>query len=129
MLMAIPKSVLFAAIGIVLSMAAPVIAQAPVPQPVPHPAKPTDLQPLEDVKPPPQVKSGEPMPAPIVTTRREGDTVIEEFRIKGKLYQQRIKPPNGPAYVLTDEKGDGKFVRNDGPDVKVSPPMWVILEW
>ena len=123
--MAKTKSVTFAAIGILLSLAVPAFAQAPVP----HPVKPTDLQPLEDVKPPPQVKSGEPMPAPIVTTRREGETVIEEFRIKGKLYQQRIKPPNGPAYVLTDEKGDGKFVRNDGPDVKVSPPMWVILEW
>ena len=43
--MATPKSAFFVAIGIFLSLASSAFAQVPVP----HPAKPTDLQPLEDV--------------------------------------------------------------------------------
>jgi hypothetical protein len=40
-----------------------------------------------------------------------------------------VQPPKGAAYYLIDEKGEGKFTRVDGPDAKISIPMWVIMTW
>lgn len=101
--------------------------------------RPKDVQLIENLATPPQVKDqkdkkddkkdDKSAPDPDVTTRKAGGDTITEYRIKGKLYQQRIQPASGPAYFLIDEKGEGKFTRVDGPDVKYSVPMWVLLEW
>lgn len=94
--------------------------------------RPKDVQLIENLAAPPQVKDqkdDKSAPDPDVTTRKVGGDTIMEYRIKGKLYQQRIQPASGPAYFLIDEKGEGKFTRVDGPDVKYSVPMWVLLEW
>jgi hypothetical protein len=88
---------------------------------------------VREYNPPPQKtpeptkKSGEPMPE--VTVRRDGDTTIEEYRIGGKMYKQRVTPGTGAAYTLVDEKGEGKFTRIDGPEPKIAVPMWVLLTW
>ena len=91
--------------------------------------KPKDLQVIDDVPPPPRIDDSKKAPEPKITTRKVGNDTIQEYRMNGKLYQQRIQPANGPAYYLIDEKGEGKFARVDGPDVKYSLPMWVLLEW
>jgi hypothetical protein len=91
--------------------------------------RPKDLQVVEDLATPPQVKEGKRVPEPIVTTRQVGSDTVHEYRIGGKLYQQKIQPAKGPAYYLIDEKGEGKFTRVDGPEPKISVPMWVLLEW
>ncbi len=91
--------------------------------------RPKDVQVVEDLATPPRVKDGKPVPDPIITTRKNGDDTIYEYRIKGKLYQQKIQPAKGPAYYLIDEKGEGKFTRVDGPEPKISVPMWVLIEW
>ena len=91
--------------------------------------RPKDVQVIENLATPPQVKDDKTVPDPDVTTRKAGGDTITEYRIKGRLFQQKIQPASGPAYFLIDEKGEGKFTRVDGPDVKYSVPMWVLLEW
>jgi len=94
-------------------------------------AKPPGTVPLEEVPPPPPL-SVEPDngPAPQVTTRTEGDQTIQEYRINGRLFMQRVTPKHGHPYVLMDNKGDGTFVRQDNPlDSGVKVPQWVLLEF
>jgi hypothetical protein len=62
-----------------------------------------------------------------VTKRTEGDNEIEEYRVNGKLYMQRVTPKGGVPYVLLDSVGDGTFTRLDNtlaPNVRV--PQWVL---
>ena len=91
--------------------------------------KPKGVQPVEDIASPPDVKNFDPAKDIKVSTRQSGTDTIEEYRIGGKLYQQRIQPASGPAYYLVDEKGEGKFTRVDGPDLKIAVPTWVLLTW
>ena len=91
--------------------------------------RPKDVQVIEDLATPPRIVDGKPVPEPVITARLVGTDTVYEYRVKGKLYQQKIQPAKGPAYYLVDDKGEGKFTRVDGPDPKVSVPMWVLLEW
>ena len=91
--------------------------------------KPKDVQPVEDVPAPPEVKDADPSKDVKVTTRQSGTDTIEEYRIGGRLYKQRIQPASGPAYYLVDEKGEGKCTRMDGPDLKIAVPTWVLFTW
>ena len=57
----------------------------------------------------------------------EGEDEIQEYRINGKLYMQRVTPKIGKPYVLMDSRGDGSFTRLDNsltPNVRV--PQWVL---
>ena len=111
------------AIPIITTLAFPVAAQS---QKRPTPK---DLQVVEDVPSPPIVKDYDPARDIKVTKRQSGTDMIEEYRLGGRLYKQRIQPASGSAYELIDEKGEGKFVRVDGPDLKIAVPMWVLLSW
>ena len=91
--------------------------------------RPKDVQVVEDIVTPPRVQDGKDNVEPTIITRKEGGTTVSEYRVRGKLYQQKIQPESGPAYYLIDDKGEGKFTRVDGPDLKISVPMWVLLEW
>ena len=91
--------------------------------------RPKNLTVVEDIPSPPDVKATDASKEEKVTTRKSGTDTIEEYRLGGKLYKQRIQPAVGPAYYLIDEKGEGKFTRVDGPDLKIAVPMWVILSW
>ncbi len=62
----------------------------------------------------------------VTILQREGDT-IEEYRVNGKLYKIRVIPQRGEPYILIDQRGDGAFVRSDGPGTPgLSLPTWVI---
>ncbi|MEO8385628.1 MAG: DUF2782 domain-containing protein [Betaproteobacteria bacterium] len=113
----------FFAMLIIFTFAPAVMAQS---QPRPQPK---GVQPVEDIPPPPNIKDVDPAKDVKVTTRQSGTDTIEEYRLGGKLYKQRVQPAVGPAYFLIDEKGEGKFVRVDGPDLKASVPMWVLFTW
>lgn len=96
--------------------------------------KPKGSEVVDTVPSPAKVQSGQALPkdtihVPEVTVRKDGDDTIEEHRVKGKLYKQHVQPARGPSYTLIDEKGDGKFVRADGPELKFAVPMWVLVEW
>lgn len=91
-------------------------------------AKPTPdlLQPL----PPPPVLEATPDSAaddePQVTIIKEAEQIIEEYRMGGKVYMIKITPKVGKPYYLVDDRGDGKFVRQESLDSGFRPPRWVI---
>lgn len=92
--------------------------------------RPPGTIPLEEAPPPPQLDEDPNELKPVVTTRVEGDRTIQEYRVHGRLYMQRVVPKTGRPYVLIDNKGDGTFTRQDNTlDNGVRVPQWVIKEW
>jgi hypothetical protein len=92
--------------------------------------RPPGTIPLEDVPPPPPMVQADPALEPVVTTRMEGDQEVQEYRVKGKLFMQRVTPKGGRTYVLMDHQGTGTFVRQDNPlDNGVRVPQWVLKEF
>jgi hypothetical protein len=87
-------------------------------------------QPIPEPPPPPPGFELDPAAEPQVTIRKRGDDTVEEYRMGGKLYMMKVTPAGGgPSYYLIDEKGDGKFARQEGPGTGVRPPMWTIHSW
>jgi hypothetical protein len=93
--------------------------------------RPPGTLPLEDVPPPPPMPMvSDPALEPVVTTRMEGDQEIQEYRVNGKLYMQRVTPKGGRPYVLVDHQGTGTFMRQDNPlDTGLRVPQWVLKEF
>ena len=55
---------------------------------------------------------------------------IATYRVKGKLYMQRVTPKHGRPYILMDHKGDGTFSKQDNTlDNGVRVPQWVLREF
>jgi hypothetical protein len=91
-------------------------------------ARPPGTMPLNEAPPPPAMT--DPALEPDVTTRTEGDQTIQEYRVKSKLYMQRVTPKGGKPYILMDHKGDGTFSKQDNTlDNGVRVPQWVLLEF
>jgi hypothetical protein len=110
-----------------LAVLALVFAAAAAAQSQPRPLPPGS-KPLEEPPPPPVIE-GDPAQEPQVTTRREGDNTIQEYRLRGRLYMVRVTPVHGRPYVLVDQKGDGQFRRQDNLDSGLRVPQWVLLEF
>ena len=83
-------------------------------------------QPIPEPPPPPPGLELDPALEPQVTIRKRGEDTVEEYRIGGKLYMIKVTPPGGRPYYLVDERGDGKFARQESHDSGVRPPLWVI---
>ena len=83
---------------------------------------PDNLEPL----PPPPAMDGTPDNEPEVTITKETEQTVEEYRVGGKLYMIKIIPKVGKPYYLVDDRGDGKFSRQESLDSGVRPPRWVI---
>ncbi|SRR5258706_15332245 len=92
-------------------------------------SKPPVLQPLPEPPPPPPGYELDPALEPQVTILKRGTDTVEEYRLGGKLYMIKITPANGKPYYLVDNKGDGKFARQDNYDSGIRPPMWVIFQF
>jgi hypothetical protein len=92
-------------------------------------AKPPVLQPVPEPPPPPPGYELDPALEPQVIILKRGTDTVEEYRIGGQLYMVRIIPAVGRPYYLVDQKGDGKFERQDAFDSRTRPPMWVIHTW
>ena len=92
--------------------------------------RPQGTVPLDETPPPPALVETDPTLEPQVTIRKEGDQTVEEYRVKGKLYMQKVTPKNGRPYILMDHKGDGTFTKQDNTlDNGVRVPQWVLLEF
>ena len=63
---------------------------------------------------------------PAVTISTQAERTVEEYRMAGRLYMIKITPKNAPPYYLIDDRGDGKFVRQESLDTGFRPPQWVI---
>jgi hypothetical protein len=90
---------------------------------------------IEDATPevpkmPLPVQDSESMEADI-TIRKEGDKVIYEYKVNGKIYKIKIIPAVGPAYYFIDPDGDGEMEEVTESDLvngmKVN--QWTILSW
>lgn len=92
-------------------------------------SRPAGTIPLEEPPTPPLLSDAAPSQDDSqVTIRTEGDETIQEYRVNGKVFMQRVTPRHGRPYVLMDYNGDGTFVRNDHPtDPGVRVPQWVLL--
>lgn len=95
-------------------------------------ARPPGTAPLDEPPPLPAATALDPaLEAQMnIRTTESGDTV-QEYRVNGKLYMQKVTPKGGGrAYVLVDHKGDGTFTKQDNTlDSGVRVPQWVILEF
>ncbi len=67
---------------------------------------------------------------PEITSQKDAQRTIDEYRVNGKLYAIRIVPTGGEdkgaTYFLYDDNGDGDFRRVDASSVPV--PKWVQSE-
>jgi hypothetical protein len=92
--------------------------------------RPPGTMPLDEAPPPPALVETDPALEPKVTTRTESRQTVQEYRVKGKLYMQRVTPRHGKPYILVDHRGDGTFTRQDNTlDPGVRVPQWVLAEF
>jgi hypothetical protein len=79
--------------------------------------------------PPPKMVADEPVDEPQVTIVKQTELTIEEYRANGKLYMLKITPKIGAPYYLVDDRGDGKFARQEGLDSGLRVPRWIIKKF
>lgn len=90
---------------------------------------PPDLEPLPEPPPPPPGYEPDPATEPQVTIVKKGAETIEEYRINGELYMQKITPAHGVPYYLVKQSVDGGWARMDGPGERISIPQWVLFRF
>lgn len=87
---------------------------------------------LEPLPPPPALDNGSD-PAlddePGVTITKQTEQTVEEFRAGGRLYMIKVTPKIGPPYYLIDDRGDGKFSRQESLDSGLRPPRWMLKKF
>jgi hypothetical protein len=76
--------------------------------------------------PPPPMSADDAVDEPQVTIIKQTEQTVEEFRANGVLYMIKITPKVGPPYYLVDDRGDGKFVRQESLDSGFRVPRWII---
>ena len=83
------------------------------------------------VPPPPPVdnSAADSELEPPVTIIKQAEQTIEEYRANGKLYMIKVTPKVGPPYYLVDDRGDGKFSRQEALDSGERPPRWTIRKF
>lgn len=69
------------------------------------------------------------IPQPEVRIIRKKDTVIEEYRVNGRLRFIKITPSVGSPYYMVDTDGDGVLETRE--DNFSNPPInqWILLKW
>ncbi|MCX7628033.1 MAG: DUF2782 domain-containing protein [Methylophilaceae bacterium] len=95
-------------------------------------AQAADLPELEPLPEPPDPPAGyelDPAYEPQVTIVKRGEDTIEEYRINGQLYMQKVTPAHGVPYYLVKESVDGGWARMDGPGERIAIPHWVLFRF
>ncbi|MFM2408175.1 MAG: hypothetical protein RL358_917 [Pseudomonadota bacterium] len=85
---------------------------------------PADLQPLPAA--PTAYDASNDTDEAEVTITKQRTQMIEEYRAGNRLYMIKITPKIGAPYYLLDDRGDGKFARQESLDSGFRPPQWVI---
>lgn len=109
------------------SLSMNVLAETPASK-TPPPKIPTDLQPLEDIPPPPITDDGTLTDEPQVTIVKKNGETIEEYRINGQLYMLKITPAHGVPYYMHKEDQNGGWLM-DGPNQPLSIPKWTLFRF
>ena len=92
-------------------------------------AAPANLEPLPEALPPPAVIEGNPAEEPEITIVKKGENTVEEYRVHGELYMQKITPSHGVPYYLIKEDQNGAWSKFDGPAGQIAIPKWVIFRF
>lgn len=82
-----------------------------------------------EVPEPPALPAGvsdDPSFEPEVTITEQKGEKHEEYKIHGRVYMIKVTPKSGKPYYLVDEKGDGRFSRQESTDSGIRVPLWVI---
>jgi len=79
-----------------------------------------------EAPPPPPMAADDGAGEPQVTITKQTDQTVEEYRIGGRLYMIKITPKVGAPYYLVDDRGDGKFARQESLDSGFRVPRWTI---
>lgn len=87
------------------------------------------LEPLPEPPPPPPGYEPDPATEPQVTIIKRGEQTVEEYRINGELYMQKITPSHGVPYYLVKQSVDGGWSRMDGPGEPLVVPQWVLFRF
>ncbi len=85
-----------------------------------------DQPPALQALPPPLLDANDAVDEPQVTITKQTEQTVEEYRAGGKLYMIKITPKGGKPYYLVDDRGDGKFSRQESLDSGLRPPRWII---
>ncbi|MFA5371888.1 MAG: DUF2782 domain-containing protein [Sideroxydans sp.] len=89
----------------------------------------TPLAQAAETTPIPPSVSDDTAAQPEVTISQEAGQKVEEYRANGKLYMIKITPKHGVPYYLLDERGDGKFARQESLDSGLRVPRWVLFSF
>lgn len=83
----------------------------------------------DEPAPPPPPPDVEAELGPEVTITRDGEEMVEEYRVNGQVFMVKITPANGLPYYLIDSDGDGRLetFRNDIEDAQVQ--QWILFRW
>jgi hypothetical protein len=86
---------------------------------------------LEELPEPPPAPAGydESVDEPQITIIKRGEDKVEEYRIGGELYMQKVTPPHGVPYYLVKESVDGGWAKMDGPGERIAVPQWIIFRF
>ena len=76
--------------------------------------------------PPPPMTAEEAVDEPQVNIIKQTEQTVEEYRVGGRLYMIKITPKHGAPYYLVDDRGDGKFARQENLDSGFRVPRWII---
>lgn len=106
---------------LLLALAAPLLALAAETTP--------QLEPLPEPPPPPPGYEPDAALEPQITIIKRGEDTIEEYRVNGELYMQKVTPSHGVPYYLVKETVDGGWARMDGPGERLAIPNWVIFRF
>jgi hypothetical protein len=92
--------------------------------------RPPGTMPLDEPPPPPALVETDPSLTPDVATRtnNSGD-VVQEYRVNGRVFMERITPRYGRPYVVMHDRGDGTFTRQDNPLDTLRAPQWTLWEF
>ena len=103
--------------------AAPQAVQDPL-APLPKP----DSRLVRDKASRDRAATAERIAASDVSSRKQGDDTIEEYRQNGRIWMIRIVPINGPIQTFVTNDGSGRLVRDpkEGP---VSPVYYSLYDW
>jgi len=114
--------VLAACFSLTVSFVAPAYAAT-------KPAIPENLEPLPEALPPPGAIEGDVGEEPQVTIVKKGEDTVEEYRVHGELYMQKITPSHGVPYYLMKEDQEGGWSRVDDISKPLAIPKWVIFRF
>ena len=88
-----------------------------------------ETQILEDATPAPSTLESDFGNEPEVTIRKDGESVVEEYRSNGNLYMIKITLEGVTPYYLYKETAEGGWYRADSISEPLIVPQWVVFEF